>query len=292
MSRFSYLFILILCAMTIVVLPLVSVAPVLADTTEDSSIGGITDPGILPDSGFYFVKKLSRNFHLMLTGSDAGKAGLMLKYSNEDALALKELYRTGKYDAGAKHAEQYVLQVQNTIQTIAQVRKMQGVNASEELSGKMKQNYLQQQEALLSVMEKAPGTAQNALLSAIEDSNKHVASMIMAQNGEPALLQYQEQVLQQTNNMGEETRIRIQQRLVVVHGQAGQSSDDNSGQNIKTQTQSQAQNQVQNQTDDQMPQQTAQQNGTQSTQNQATGQSFATPDNDIQYSEQGKQQGK
>ena len=285
MSKISYVLPVIL-VMALCISWLISGTPVLADTDE-TEIGDVTDPGILPDSGFYFFKTLSRNFQLMFAGNDAKKAELMLKYSNEDALALEELYGTGKYDAGAGHAEKYALQVQNTVQTIEQVRTGQGENASGELAGKMEQNYLQQQGVLLSVLEKAPEVAQNALLDAIENSNKSVASMIMAQNGELALQQYQEQVNQQTNNMGEETKIRVRQRLEVVHGQAAQSSGESSGQSVMTQTQTQ----TQNRTDNQMSQQTVQQSGTQNTQNSGTGQS-AAQDSEAQDNDNGKQQGK
>ncbi len=288
MSRFLYLFIFILYAMAVLVTPAFFVAPVLADMPEEAGIGGVTDPGILPDSGFYFFKKLSRNFQLMFTGSDAGKAGLLLKYSNEDALALKEMYGAGKYDAGSKYTEQYELRVQNTVQTIAQVRATQGEDVSGELAGTLRNNYLQQQEALLSVLENVPEAAQNALLNAIDNSNKQVASMVMAQGGEAALQQYQEQVFQQTNNIGEETKIKVQQRLVVVHGHAGQNSND-IGQSNVSQTQNQNQNQMQSQADNQITGQTVQQNGIQ---NQETGQSATTSENNTQDTGQGKQQGK
>jgi len=177
-----------------------------------------------------------------------------------------------------------------------QVRTQQGKNASEEMVGKLEQNYLRQQEVLLSVLEKAPESAQNGLLTAIENSNKHVAAMVMAQEGEQALQQYQEQVNQQIKNMGQETKIMVQQRLEVKHGQTAQSSGaDFSGQGIMTQTQTEAQTQTQaqtqsqnqgqglnqtqtqqqtqTQTSTQTVQQTGQQSGQQNTQNQGAGQS-------------------
>ncbi len=237
--------------------------PVLADTAEATSIGDVTDPGLLPDSGFYFMKSWGRNIQLMFAGSDTEKARLMLKYTNEDALALKKMYETGKYEAGSRHAEQYALQLQNTVQSVEQVRTKQGGNASEELVNKLQNNYLEQQEVLLNVLEKAPEAAQNGLLNALENSNKHVAAMIMAQQGDLALQQYQEQVNQQTKNMGQETKIMVQQRLEVMHGQAAQSSGISSDQGILNQTQSQTQTQTQSQT--------MQQSGSQNMQNQGSG---------------------
>jgi hypothetical protein len=229
------------------------------------------------------MKSWGRNLQLMFAGSDTDQARLMLKYANEDALALQKMYELGKYDLGAKHAEQYALQLQNTVQTMDQIRTLQGENASEELVGKLELNYLRQQEVLLSVLENAPEAAQNGLVNAIENSNKHVAAMVMAQNGEQALQQYQEQVNQQVKNMGQETKIMVQQRIEVMHGQDGQSSNANSGQGVMTQTQTQTQTQAQTQqqtqaqtqtqTSTQTMQQTGQQSGQQNMQNQGTGQS-------------------
>lgn len=291
------LFSTLLTAVTILSILYTSI-PVSADSPEDTVIGDITDPGILPDSEFYFMKSWGRNLQLMFAGSDTEQARLMLKYANEDALALQKMYQLGKYDLGAKHAEQYALQLQNTVQTMDQVRTQQGKNASEEMVGKLEQNYLRQQEVLLLVLEKAPEAAQNGLLTAIENSNKHVAAMVMAQNGEQALQQYQEQVNQQANNMGQETKNMVQQRLEVMHGQDGQLSNANSGQGVmtqtqtqnQTQTQQQTQTQAQTQTSTQTMQQTGQQSGQQNMQNQGAGQS--TGQGDANQGAGNKQKGK
>jgi len=274
-------------ALAMVVSPFLSSVPVLADSTEDTAIGDVTDPGILPDSGFYFMKKWGRSLQLMFAGSDAEKAKLMLKYSNEDALALQQMYQMAKYNAGSRFAEQYASQLENTVQTIEQVRTGQGENASEELVGKLEQNYLKQQEVLLSVLEEAPEAAQSGLLNAIENSNKHVAAMIMAQKGERALQQYQENVNQQTQNMGEETKIKVQKRLEVVHGQATQQ-----GVTTQTRTRAQSDNQTSQQTGQQGGQQSMQQEGPQNMQNQDGQQPVTSSDNKTQGTSDKKQQGK
>ena len=234
-----------------------------ADTAEGTTIGDISDPGILPDSGFYFIKSWGRNLQLMFARTDAERARLMLKYTNEDALALEKMYQMGKYDVAAKHAERYTLQLHNAAQTMEQVKISQGKNISRELVDKLQQNYLQQQEVLLSVLQKVPEEAQNGLLNAIENSNKQVAAMIMAQKGEPALQQYQEQVNQQIKNLKQETKIRVQQRLEVVHGQAGQPSISDLEQGVTNQQKTQSQAQTQTQTQIQSQDQAQMENSTQ-----------------------------
>ncbi|MFA5078953.1 MAG: DUF5667 domain-containing protein, partial [Dehalococcoidia bacterium] len=244
MSKFITLFLGMILALAVAV----PAMPASADSAEVTTIGEATTPAILPDSGLNFLNSWGRNIQLAFAGSDAEKARLMLKYSGEDALALKAMYTAGKYDAGARQSEQYALQMENTVQAVEQVRASQGEEASAELVAKLEQNYLRQQEVLLSVMEKAPEAAQSGLLNAIENSNKHVATTILAHEGEQALLQYQTQVNQQTTNLGSETRIKVQQKLQAVHGQSGQSSGNSGGQGVQAQTQTETQTQIQAQT--------------------------------------------
>jgi hypothetical protein len=211
-----------------------------------TAIGEVTDPGILPDSGFYFVKGWGRNLELMFAAGDAEKASLMLKYSNEDALALKKLCDMGKCDIAAQHAGQYSLQLQNAIQTMEYVRLRQGASVSAALAAELERDYLQQQEVLLSVVEKAPEAAQTGLLNAIENSSKNVGATILAHQGQAALEQYQIQVNQQTNNMGESTKIKVQQtglqlqviqqtglQVPITQNQGDGQSDENPDENTQ-----------------------------------------------------------
>ena len=256
------------------------------DIVEATAVGEVTDPGILPDSGFYFMKSWGRNLQLMFAAGETEKAKLMLKYSNEDALALKKLCDMGKCEEAAKHAGQYSLQLQNAIQAMEYVRVRQGASVSAALDTELEQNYLQQQEVLLSVLEKAPEAAQTGILNAIDNSSKHVSAVILSHQGEAALEQYQEQVNQQTSNMGEDTKIMVQQRLQIMHGQAEQSSTSASEQGVMTQqttqTQTQTQTQAQTQTPVQLMQQTGQQSSQQNTQNQAGGESGGGSGNSTQ----------
>lgn len=238
--------------------------PVSADDGDDSAIGDVTDPGILPGSGFYFLKSWGRNLQLMFAANSADKARLQLKYANEDALALKKLCDSGKCDVAARHTLQYTIQMQNTVQAMEQLRAQQDDEATEELNTRLQQNYMQQQAMLASVLENAPQSAQNGILNAIENSNRHIEGYILQYQGQAALEQYQEQVLQQTANMGQATKLKVQQRLQASHGNAGQQSGSTQLQNQtqtqgQIQSQSQSQSQTQTQTQVQVQQQTGQQ---------------------------------
>ena len=213
---------------------------------------------------------------------------------------MKKLCDMGKCEEAAKHAGQYSLQLQNAIQTMEYARVRQGAGVSAALDTELEQNYLQQQEVLLSVLEKAPEAAQSGILNAIDNSSKHVSAVILAHQGEAAQEQYQEQVNQQTSNMEEDTKIMVQQRLQIIHVQSEQTSTGNSEQGVmtqqttqtqtqtqtqaqvQTQTQAQTQTQTQIQTPVQLMQQTGQQSSQQNTQNQAGGESGGGSGNSTQ----------
>ncbi|KEO81135.1 DUF5667 domain-containing protein [Tumebacillus flagellatus] len=57
-------------------------------------------PGMTPDSFFYFFKQLARDINLLVTFNDDKKADLLLQYANEKAAELKALAAKGnnKYD--------------------------------------------------------------------------------------------------------------------------------------------------------------------------------------------------
>src|SRR4030042_5503607 len=198
--------------------------PVLGDSAEETTIGDVTDPGALPDSGFYFMKNWGRSLQLMFASSDAERAELQLRYANEDVLAIKKLCDAGKCEIAARHAEQYELQLQNAIRNTEQARLQQGAKTAEGLVSKLEHNYRRQPEVLASVLEQPPESAQNGLLNAIENSNRHIENMVLAQQGQAALEQYQHEVTQQTNNMGERTRLKIQQRPQASPGQTDKPS--------------------------------------------------------------------
>jgi hypothetical protein len=224
MNKLSSIIIGIFLTLMALISTFAPTASVFADNTQGTTIGDVTEPGILPDSGFYFMKNWSRSLQLMFAASNAERAELNIRYANEDVLALKKLCDIGKCDIAARFTEQYELQLQNAIQNVEQARLQQGDQTAVSLTSKLEQNYLRQQEVLAGVLEQAPQSAQEGILNAIENSNRHMEKLILEQQGEAALEQYQEQVTQQTNNMGEGTSLKIQQRLEASHGQSNKPS--------------------------------------------------------------------
>ena len=74
---------------------------------EEISIGGVSDPGILPSSPFYFLKTFGREMSLAFTTNPLEKANRKLQYANEDALAIRALCVDGLLTDAAQECFTY-----------------------------------------------------------------------------------------------------------------------------------------------------------------------------------------
>ncbi len=189
---------------------------------EAVSIGEVSDPGILPDSPFYFVKSWGRAIRLSFAFNSQKKAELALRFANEDALAIKELCDKGKCELAEKHCEKFQEQFQRAVQRMERVRE-EGKDV-EALIEKLKENHFRQQQVLASVLEKVPEQAEEGILNAIENSSFDLENAIERIQGKQKMEQYQEELNLQFGNVGEETRIRIQERLEARHHKPGEIS--------------------------------------------------------------------
>ena len=209
--------ILVILASLLLIGQAFSVAPVQAQEqeTETVSIGEVSDPGILPDSPFYFVKSWGRTIRSFFAFNSQKKAELALRFANEDALAIKELCDKGKCQLAEKHCEKFQEQFQRAVQRMERVRE-EGKDV-EALIEKLKENHFRQQQVLASVLEKAPEQAEEGILNAIENSCFGLENAVERIQGKQKLEQFREELNLQFSNVGEETRIRIQERLEAGH---------------------------------------------------------------------------
>lgn len=74
---------------------------------EEIAIGGVSEPGILPSSPFYFLKTFGREMTLAFTTNPLDKANRKLQYANEDALAIRALCAEGLFTDAAKQCFTY-----------------------------------------------------------------------------------------------------------------------------------------------------------------------------------------
>ncbi len=86
--------------------PVVSSA-VSLNPMEELSIGGVSSPGILPTSPFYFIKDVSREMRYAFTFDPIDKANLRLRFANEDALAIRAMCVAGEYLDAAQECFRY-----------------------------------------------------------------------------------------------------------------------------------------------------------------------------------------
>ncbi len=77
------------------------------DPREELSIGGVDCPGILPTSPFYFAKGIGRDIRYAFTFDQADRANLMLRYANEDALAIRTMLIQEEYLSAAQQCHSY-----------------------------------------------------------------------------------------------------------------------------------------------------------------------------------------
>ncbi len=175
------------------------------------SIGDVSDPGILPDSPFYFVNGWGRAIRLAFAFNTQKKAELALRFANEDALAIKKLCDKGEYKLTEKQCEKFQEQFQRAIQTMEKA-KQQGKDI-EALIEKLKGNHLRQQQVLISVLEKVPEQAQLGVLNAMANSSFGLENAVERIQGKQEMEQFREEINMQCSNVGEETRIKIQERL-------------------------------------------------------------------------------
>lgn len=203
-------FLVILSSLLLIGLVLIA-TPVCAQEQEDTSIGGVSDPGILPDSPFYFAKGWGRAIRLFLTLDTLEKAEVELRFANEDALAIEELCEKGECELAEKHCENFQERFQRAIQRMEKA-KQEGKDV-EALVEKFKENHLRQQQVLARVLEKAPEQAKEGILEAIANSGSGLENAIERIQGKHKMEQFREELNLQIRNMGEETRLEIQERL-------------------------------------------------------------------------------
>jgi len=188
-----------------------AVVPTQAQNQEVISIGGVSDAGLLPDSPFYFLKGWGRTIRMFFTFDSLKKAELELKFANEDALAIKKLCDKGEYELAEKFCEKFQERFQKVTQRIKEA-KQKGKDV-EALTEKLKENHLRQQQVLATVLEKVPERAKEGILNAIENSEVGLENAVENIQGRHKMEQFQEKLDLQIKNMGEKTRLKIQERL-------------------------------------------------------------------------------
>jgi hypothetical protein len=108
--------------------PLLGATPIVSSEVvilpyEELSIGGVSSPGILPSSPFYFLKTIGRELTCAFTFDPVDKANLTLKYANEDALAIHVMCSKGMYREAAQLCFKYQADFFNSLAWTVKAKK-------------------------------------------------------------------------------------------------------------------------------------------------------------------------
>jgi len=196
-------------------------APVLQQ--DSVSIGKVVNPGILPDSPFYFTKNCSRVGRFFLAFNSQKKAELALRFANEDALAIKKLCDRAEYISTGKQCGRFQKQFQRALKWVEQARQ-EGKDI-QWMMDKLKEDHLGQQRVLASVLEDVPEWAREGVLITIDESSSGLEKTIEKIEGKQELSRFQQELNLQFSNVAEEIRIKIQERLETGSHNRGEVMD-------------------------------------------------------------------
>jgi len=93
------------------------------DPMEELSIGGVSSPGLLPTSPFYFIKGISRDVQYAFTFDTIDKANLKLRFANEDALGIRAMSAAGECLEAAQQCFSYQDNFFNSLALAVKARK-------------------------------------------------------------------------------------------------------------------------------------------------------------------------
>ena len=161
-----------------------------------------------------FLKNLVQNIRLILTTDQIKKAEMQLKSADDNIAALENLCDEQKCDSIEKiqkYLNQFEEKFQKGIDRLEKA-KQQGKDVAS-LIEQLKENHLRQQDVLGKVLEKAPASAQPAILNAIEKSSSGLENAISKIEGQERVSEFQARLNSQLNNLGEAAKNKIKEKI-------------------------------------------------------------------------------
>ena len=182
-------------------------APVLAQETE------LPDPGLTPDSPFYFLETIAEEIVTFFTFGDLKKAERYAALAAERLAEAKAVVEKGKPELAEKTLKRYERQLNKSIAR-AEKAMTKGQSAEKVMEvvarvGKATSKHL---EVLAEVYEKVPEQAKSAIENAMKVSVKGHKKAVEALKAKDALGDVPEQVSLPTK-VPQEVRERIQTRV-------------------------------------------------------------------------------
>lgn len=126
----------------------------------------LTNPGILPDSPFYFLKTWKESIQTFFTFGAENKAKQHLHLAEVRLAEYQKMIEEGKTEIAAKTIEKYEKQLNHALEK-AEEAKEKGKDAAK-LKEEVSEKILKHQEVLNNVLDKVPEEAQKGIEKAIE----------------------------------------------------------------------------------------------------------------------------
>lgn len=177
---------------------------VLAQETE------LPDPGLLPDSPFYFLETIAEEIVTFFTFGDLKKAERYAALAAERLAEVKAVIEKGKPEFVEKTIERYRVQLQNSIAR-AEKAQIKGEN-TEKVMAKIGKTTSVHLKVLAEVYEKVPEQAKPAIENAMKTSIKGHKKAVEALKAQDALGDVPE-VVSLPVEVPVEARERIQERI-------------------------------------------------------------------------------
>lgn len=165
----------------------------------------LPEPGILPDSPFYFLKSWSETIGAFFTFGDVAKAERFVNLSEKRLAEANTLVEKGKPEIAEKAILRYQEQLGKGLAKVEEA-KAKGLNTDEVLA-KVAESTLKHQAVLADVYEKVPEQAKEAIEHAIEASIRGHEESLKAVSG-----QKREEVMERI----EEKRQEVEEKLKKV----------------------------------------------------------------------------
>ena len=186
---------------------------VLAQETE------LPDPGLTPDSPFYFLEIIVEEIVTFFTFGDLKKAERHALLAAERLAEVQAVVEKGKPEFAEKTLERYRMQLQNSIAR-AEKAQTKGENTEKvmEVLARVGQATSKHLEVLAEVYEKVPEEAKPAIENAMKVSIKGHEKAVEALKAQNALGQVPEEAIlpvQVPQEVRERVQIRAQQELEI-----------------------------------------------------------------------------
>ncbi|MDO8452248.1 MAG: DUF5667 domain-containing protein [bacterium] len=130
----------------------------------------LPDPGLTPDSNFYFLKIWKESIQTFFTFGEENKARQLLRLSEVRLAEYKKMIEKGKTEIAQKALDKYEKQFNRALEKADQTQE-KGKNV-EKLKEAISEKILKHQEVLKNILEKAPEQAKQGIEKAIEASQK------------------------------------------------------------------------------------------------------------------------